>query len=76
MNDQPNGPCDKCDQPRTLFPFEFVPDGWAEFVKRMLCARCWSICTEADERDEYTSLDDLIKYGTDEQVLAALRGAS
>jgi hypothetical protein len=70
------GRCAKCRQTRPLFLFEFMPDGWYEFVQRMLCARCWSVCTEADENDEYISLDDLIEYGTDEQVLTALRSAS
>jgi hypothetical protein len=75
--DQPTtGTCAKCHQPRPLFSFSFVPFGWAEFVERMLCARCWSVCTEAEENDEFLSFEDLIEYGTDEQVIAALTGAS
>lgn len=70
------GQCAKCQQTRPLFEFSFMPDGWAEFITRQLCARCWSECTLADENNEYTSLDDLIRYGTDEQILATLRGAS
>lgn len=76
MGDTTTSQCAKCKQTRPLFPFEFMPDGWAEFIKRMLCARCWSVCTQAEERDEYATLADLINYGTDEQITAALRGAS
>ena len=46
------GACEKCCQPRPLFGFSYVPNGWFEFVEVQLCARCHSNATEADENDQ------------------------
>lgn len=69
------GTCAKCRQTRPLFSFEFVPDGWYEFITRMLCARCWSVCTEADERDESGALNDLVEFGLSDLPITAPSGA-
>ncbi|MFJ8208163.1 hypothetical protein [Streptomyces sp. NPDC096033] len=37
--------CQGCRQPRIVFTFSWVPNGWAEFVHAELCARCHSAAT-------------------------------
>lgn len=44
--------CARCKQPRPLFTFSYVPDGWMEFVEVKVCARCYSTSTEEDEADQ------------------------
>jgi hypothetical protein len=72
---QPEGTCQKCQQPRPLFTFEYQPPGFHEFVSYQVCTRCWSDCTEADERGEHLTWTDLIEQGTDEQIVRALQGS-
>ncbi|MFD9070574.1 hypothetical protein [Streptomyces lasiicapitis] len=43
------GRCGRCRQTRPLFPFSWVPDGWAEFKEIHLCARCHSLSSLEDE---------------------------
>lgn len=41
--------CGRCKQPRPLFDFSWVPDGWAEFKTVRLCVRCHSLSSLEDE---------------------------
>lgn len=41
--------CGRCRQPRPLFDFSWVPDGWMEFKTIRLCARCHSLSALEDE---------------------------
>lgn len=47
--------CGRCQQVRKLFPFSWVPDGWAEFKEIHLCARCHSLSTLEDEDGQLDS---------------------
>lgn len=44
--------CSRCRQPRPLFSFSYVPNGWAEFCEVNLCARCHSLSAIEDEDDQ------------------------
>lgn len=41
--------CGRCRQPRQLFDFSWIPDGWAEFKTVRLCIRCHSLSSLEDE---------------------------
>lgn len=49
--EQTESPCARCRQPRPLFAFSYVPNGWFEFVEVQLCARCHSLSALQDEDD-------------------------
>lgn len=46
---EPKDQCGRCRQPRPLFSFSWVPDGWMEFKEIHLCARCHSLSALEDE---------------------------
>jgi hypothetical protein len=41
--------CGRCKQTRKLFPFSWIPTGWAEFKEIHLCVRCHSLSALEDE---------------------------
>lgn len=51
----PEGRCGRCEQPRPLFSFSWVPDGWMEFKEIQLCVRCHSLSTVEDENGRLDS---------------------
>ncbi|ARX81591.1 hypothetical protein SMD44_00989 [Streptomyces alboflavus] len=59
----PSGPCGRCRQTRPLFPFSWVPDGWAEFKEIRLCARCHSLSALEDEDGRLDSTPLLEQIG-------------
>lgn len=51
----PEGPCGRCRRTLPLFPFEWVPNGWAEFKEIKLCTRCHSLSALEDEDGQLDS---------------------
>lgn len=55
--------CARCRQPRPLFDFSWVPDGWAEFKTVRLCTRCHSLSALEDEDGQLDSIPLLNAIG-------------
>lgn len=69
--------CTWCHQRRVVFRYVREQQPWDEQTPPVLwlCARDWSRARQNEEATGFTDFNDLFDRGTDEQLLAGLRGA-
>ncbi|WP_108990409.1 hypothetical protein [Streptomyces coelicoflavus] len=69
-------PCAGCGHTRMVFRYQREQQPWDEQEPPViwLCVRDWSYAREREETTGFIDFNDVFQHGTDDQLLAALRG--